>query len=97
MKLIKLLKYPMQTIVMLAPLFVIACLVGVVAFVQFPLNIILVVFFVWVIRSDEIPFWYGWRKKDCQKFYKNWNAVCEGKTYTETRYGERWIIIDSEE
>jgi len=67
MKLTKLLFYLVRAITMLTPLFIIACLVGMAIYVPFPLNIILVAFFVWVIKSDEIPFWYGWRKKDRQK------------------------------
>ncbi len=80
MKWAKLLMYPMQAITMLTPLLIIACFIAIGAYCPFPLNIILIVFFVWVVKDDEIPFWFGWKKEHRQKFFKNWNAMCEGKT-----------------
>ena len=76
----KWLKYPMQTIVMLTPFFLITLFISVGIYCPFLLNIILIVFFVWLIKNDEIPFWFGWKKEHRQKFFKNWDAMCDGKT-----------------
>lgn len=87
MKWAKLLKYPMQVITMLTPLLIIACFIAVGVYCPFPLNFILIVFLVWAIEDDEIPFWFGWEKEHRQKFFKNWDAMCEGKTHIEMRDG----------
>ena len=93
----KWLKYPIMTIAILAPLFIIAAMIIVLICMSFPMNIILVAVAIWISKSDDIPFWLGWKKEQRQDFLKNWDAMWDGKTHTETRDGERWVVIDSEE
>jgi len=97
MKWAKLIKYLIQIAAMSAPLFIIACLIGVGIYCPFPMNIIVITIFVCASKGDDISFWFGWKKEHWQKFSKNWDALCEGKTHTEVRDGDTWVVIDSEE
>lgn len=96
MKWTKILKYLIIIVSLAAPVLVVAASVVVLIYMSFPMNIILVAVAIWIAKSDDIPFWLGWKKEQRQKFSKNWDAMCDGKIHTEIRDGDRWAVIDSE-
>lgn len=38
-----------------------------------------------------------WKKETRQRFYKNWDSICDGKTHIEIQNGEEVLVIDQEE
>ncbi len=92
----KWLKYPIIIIVLAAPLLIITAMTVVLICMNFPMNIILVAVAIWISKSDDIPFWYGWKKEHYHDFIESWDAMWDGKIHTEVRDGETWAIIDKE-